>query len=97
MSGQVGMNKKGFIPEDVLKQTELALGNILLNLAAAGMEKENLAKLVFYFVGEHNVEQRRSVFLEKLGEHMPCMTVLYIAGLASPSIKVEIDAWACSE
>jgi enamine deaminase RidA (YjgF/YER057c/UK114 family) len=68
-----------------------------LNLEAAGMNKENLVKLVFYFAVPVETAQRRSVVSGKLGEHKPCMTVIYVSGLANETIKVEIDAWACSE
>jgi len=96
MSGQLGMDKDGFLPKDVIKQLAITFDNIMSNLEAAGMEKKNLVKLVFYFVGTHDIEQRRHVITQKLGDHQPCMTLLYVAGLASPEIKVEIDAWACS-
>lgn len=97
LSGQVGMDQGGAIPEDAVEQTGIALDNILLNLKEAGMDKSNLVKLVCYFVGPHDAAARRELMNSKLGEHQPCMTVLYVAGLASPSLKVEIDAWACSE
>jgi len=96
MSGQLGMDKDGFLPEDVIKQLENTFDNIILNLKAAGMEKKNLVKLVFYFASSHDVEHRRHVIAKMLGDHQPCMTLLYVAGLANPDIKVEIDAWACS-
>ena len=97
MSGQVGMDKNGVLPEDVVKQLEIALDNVFLNLEAAGMRKENLVKLIFYFACPIENAQRRSVVSSKLGEHQPCMTVIYVAGLATDALKVEIDAWACSE
>jgi len=97
ISAQIGMDKNGVVPDDVLEQTEMALDNILLNLEAAKMECKNLAKLVFYFVGTHDIEQRRKLINKKLGEHQPCMTVIFVAGLAAPALKVEIEAWACSE
>ena len=97
MSAQIGMDKNGHIPEDVYSQVEVAFDNIQLNLEAAGMSIENLAKLVFYFVGQHNTEQRRSIISKRLGEHRPCMTVIYVTGLATPALKVEIEAWACKQ
>ena len=97
MSGQLGMDKNGNLPEGTINQLEIALDNVLLNLEAAGMRKENLVKLIFYFVGPVDTIQRRSVVSSKLGDHKPCMTVLYISGLATEAIKVEIDAWACGE
>ena len=97
LSAQIGMDKDGHVPEDIYSQIELTFDNILLNLEAAGMKKENLAKLVFYFVGSHDVERRRNIVQKRLGEHQPCMTVIYVAGLAGPALKVEIEAWACCE
>ena len=97
VAGQMGMDKQGNVPEDTISQLELALDNVLLNLEAAGMKKENLVKLIYYFVGPIDSAQRRSVVSAKLGEHKPCSTVLFISGLAGEAYKVEIDAWACSE
>jgi len=91
------MDHNGFVPDDVLSQTELALDNILRNLEAANMDYQNLVKLNFYFVGSHDIAQRRTLVSKRLGEHQPCMTTLYVAGLATPALKVEIEAWACSE
>ena len=96
MSGQLGMDKHGHIPGNVIDQLEIALDNVLLNLEAAGMNKTNLVKLIFYFVDLHDATKRRDIISQKLGEHHPCMTVMYISGLANEAFKVEIDAWACS-
>ena len=30
----------------------------------------------------------------RLGANHPCTTLLYVAGLASPKLLVELDAWA---
>ena len=97
MSGQIGMDKNGHVPEDPIGQLEVALDNVLLNLEAAGMSKENLVKLIYYYVGPHDAAERRSVISRKLGDHQPCSTLLYISGLVNDAYKVEIDAWACSE
>ena len=95
LSAQIGMDKAGHLPEDVYAQVELALDNVLKNLEAAGMGKENLVKLAFYFVGEHDIARRREIVRTWLDGHQPCMTILFVAGLATPALKIEIDAWAC--
>lgn len=97
LSGQVGKDLKGNIPEDSILQIELALENIVENLKAADMEVKDLVKLVFYLVGDTDNIRRRDAISKVLKGHMPCMTVLYVVGLASPSLKVEIDAWACED
>lgn len=97
LSGQVGKDLEGNIPEDPIQQIEIALVNILENLKAADMEVKDLVKLVFYLVGNTDNTRRRDVISKVLKDHIPCMTVLYVAGLASPALKVEIDAWACAD
>jgi enamine deaminase RidA (YjgF/YER057c/UK114 family) len=94
ISGQVGMRQDGTVPEDPLEQIDVAFENVFRNLRAAGMEVKDLIKLTYYLVGEIDTSRRREVVLSKLQGHQPCSTLLYVAGLASPVYKVEIDAWA---
>jgi 2-iminobutanoate/2-iminopropanoate deaminase len=98
LSGQVGMTSDGHIPDEPAEQLGLALENVLQNLNAAAMRVDDLVKLTFYFTEPIDADRRRAILDERLGRHMPCMTLVYVAGLATPAIKVEIDAWAtCSE
>ena len=94
ISGQVGMRADGTVPEDPFEQIDIAFENIFRNLHAAGMDVKDLIKLTYYLVGEIDTAKRREVVLSKLQGHQPCSTLLYVAGLASPVYKVEIDAWA---
>ena len=95
ISGQVGQEKDGYIPEDSIQQLEVALENISRNLHAAKMEIQDIVKLTFYLVGSMKAEKRRNVIATWLQGHQPCMTLLYVAALAAPMYKVELDAWAC--
>jgi enamine deaminase RidA (YjgF/YER057c/UK114 family) len=95
LSGQVGMRSDGNLPEDPIEQFRVALDNIHKNLRAVDMEIQHLVKLTFYLVDEIDTAQRREVLSGWLGEHAPCSTLLYVAALATPALKVEIDAWAC--
>lgn len=94
ISGQVGMKEDGTVPEDPLEQIDIAFENILRNLRATGMDVRDLIKLIYYLVGEIDTVKRREVVLSKLQGHQPCSTLLYVAALASPVYKVEIEAWA---
>ncbi|WP_367912863.1 RidA family protein [Bacillus pumilus] len=97
LSGQVGMKADGTIPESPLEQLRLALENVKRNIEAADMAVEDITKLVFYLVGEFDAESRKRIMGQFLGEHLPCMTMIYVVALASPDLKVEVDAWACQE
>ncbi len=97
LSGQIGMEEDGTIPEDPLAQMKLALENIRKNLESANMEIQDLTKITLYLVGDINADQRKQIINDFLGDHLPCMTLMYVVALAAPSIKVEIDAWACKD
>lgn len=97
LSGQIGMITDGSIPEDALAQLKIALENIKRNLDSADMEVQDITKLVFYLVGDMDAIQRKEIISDFLGEHLPCTTLMYVVALATPALKVEIDAWACKE
>ena len=94
LSGQVGMREDGTIPEDPLEQIDVAFENILRNLRAANMDVQDIIKLTYYLVGEIDTTKRRELTASKLQGHQPCSTLLYVAALATPAVRVEIDAWA---
>ena len=96
ISGQVGMRQDGTIAEDAYEQLDLAFENIIRNLRAADMGVKDLVKITYYLVGEFDPAKRREVVRAKLQGHQPCSTLLYVAALASPQLRVEIDAWASS-
>jgi 2-iminobutanoate/2-iminopropanoate deaminase len=94
LSGQVGMKEDGTVPADPFEQIDIAFENIFHNLRAANMDVKDIFKLTYYLVGEVDTAKRREIVLSKLQGHQPCSTLLYVAALASPMLKVEIEAWA---
>jgi len=94
LSGQIGMRLDGTVPDDPLEQMDLALENIIRNLQAANMGVKDIIKLTYYLVGEIEPAKRCELVATRLDGHKPCSTLLYVAALASPVYKVEIDAWA---
>jgi 2-iminobutanoate/2-iminopropanoate deaminase len=96
LSGQVGMREDGTVPDDPLEQMDVAFENIFRNLRAASMDVKDIIKLTYYLVGEVDTAKRRELVVSKLQGHKPCSTLLFVAALASPIYKVEIEAWASS-
>jgi len=88
------MRQDGTVPDDPFEQINIAFENILHNLQAANMDVNDIIKLTYYLVGEIDTAKRREIVLSKLQGHQPCSTLLYVAALASPMFKVEIDVWA---
>lgn len=97
LSGQIGMTASGAIPDDPIEQLGTALESVTANLDAAGMRHDDLVKLTIYLVGEVDVQQRRQCLGEWLNGLRPCMTVMTVVGLATPELRVEIEALACAE
>lgn len=93
LSGQVGMREDGTVPDDPLEQIDVAFENIFRNLRAANMDVKDIIKLTYYLVGEIDSAKRRELVASKLHGHEPCSTLLYVAALASPIYKAEIEAW----
>ena len=94
LSGQVGMREDGTVPDDPIEQIDIALENIFRNLQAANMGVKDIVKLTYYLVGEIDTAKRRELVASKLQGHKPCSTLLYVAALASPVYKAEIEALA---
>ncbi len=94
LSGQVGKCLDGSVPEDALEQLDIALEKLSRNLVTAGMDMNDILKITLYLVGNMDQQKRGEVLSARLGNHKPCMTLVYVAGLAAPIYKVELDAWA---
>lgn len=96
IAGQVGMRPDGSVPDDTIEQLAVALENVLANIAAAGMQTSDLVKITTYVVAgtELDPARRRAEMERLLGDHVPTSTLVFVAALASPPYKVEIDGWA---
>ena len=94
ISGQVGTNPDGTTPPDPVDQLRVALQNVLRNLEAAGLGVDALTKVTTYAVGPLDLAARRAVLEEVFGAHISTSTLVYVAALASPDFKIEVDAWA---
>jgi enamine deaminase RidA (YjgF/YER057c/UK114 family) len=94
LSGQVGMRPDGSVPDDAVEQLGVALENVMANLQAAGFEPTDLVKLTTYVVGEMDPAGRRGQLDRLLGAHVTTSTLIFVAALAGPQYKVEVDAWA---
>jgi enamine deaminase RidA (YjgF/YER057c/UK114 family) len=97
IAGQIGMLPNGEVPDDPIEQLAVALDNVERNLAAADMELSDIVRLTIYLVGEWDANARRQMVASRLGAHHPCTTLLYVAGLAAPNLRVELDTWASSD
>jgi 2-iminobutanoate/2-iminopropanoate deaminase len=94
LSGQLGMEPDGSLPDDPVAQLDVALQNIVRNLEAASFDATDLVKITTYVVGEMDPPGRRGAMDRVFGDHLPTSTLVFVAALARPEFKVEVDAWA---
>lgn len=97
LSGQIGVRPDGSIPEDPIAQLEVVFDNIERNLEAAGMTIEDVFKINTYAVGDMDGNARRAIFAKRLKGLEPCMTLVFVAALAKPAYRIEVEAWASKE
>jgi 2-iminobutanoate/2-iminopropanoate deaminase len=94
IAGQVGRTADGQVPEDPIEQARVALENIRLTPEAAGMGVKDVVKLNWYLVGQMDLAKRRELLTAWLDGSTPASTLVYVAALAAPEYRVEIEAWA---
>jgi enamine deaminase RidA (YjgF/YER057c/UK114 family) len=95
LAGQVGAGQDGRIPAcDLAGQFDLALGNLLAALAAAGGRPEQLVWMQIFVtdVKAYRVELRRlgEVWRRHLGRHYVATALLEVRGLFDPAAMVEL-------
>ncbi|HEY9348906.1 MAG TPA: Rid family hydrolase [Inquilinus sp.] len=94
ISGQVGATPDGTIPDDAERQFELAWDNLFAVLADAGMTATDLVKVDGFITRPDLVPLYRTVRERRLGGYATASTLVVVAGLAVPSLLVEIQAVA---
>jgi enamine deaminase RidA (YjgF/YER057c/UK114 family) len=94
ISGQVGVTPDGTVLGDAGDQAAQALANIGAILAAHGMGPANIVKMTVFLTDPHVIPAWRRHRAEFLGGHAPTSTLLIVAGLANPDLKIEVEAEA---
>lgn len=94
ISGQVGVDAKGYVGADIGEQARIAVANLDAVLAEAGMDKRNLAKVTIYLTDESLMPDFMEAAAYALPSPPPATTLLIVKALAAPPLLVEIEAIA---
>lgn len=98
VTGQGGWDASFEIPDDVHEQIRAAFRNVANVLAEAGADWTQVIDITSYHVDLD--ESLLATMVEQLRQHcpdhQPLWTVIRVAGLALPAMKVEITANAVS-
>ncbi|KAI8659065.1 Amine oxidase [Fusarium sp. Ph1] len=93
VSGQVGSNKDGRVPQDYESQIHLALFNLRKILISAGAEVHDIVKLTVLIVNYDPSQRKHTKHIKRfLSGHRPAITLIPVPALASPEWLFEIDA-----
>lgn len=96
ISGQVGVSPDGTLAATVEGQHEQCWKNVLALLTAAGMGPHDLVKITIFVTTPDQTAISRQVRDRHLAGAEPASTLLVVAGLATPDLKVEIEAVAAA-
>ena len=96
ISGQLGFNENGTLPDNAMEQMENAFGAVGLILASAQMGFENVISIDSFHVGDcHEAfEQMIGVKAKFIPPPHPAWTAVSVAGFALPEAKVELKITA---
>ena len=94
VSGQVGMTTDGTVLEGIEAQAAQSVANLNAVLGEAGLTPADLVKLTIYLTDGADVEPFMGAVGGTLPDPPPATTMLIVSGLASPELRVEIDAVA---
>jgi 2-iminobutanoate/2-iminopropanoate deaminase len=97
ISGQVGIAPDGSIPESAEAQLEQAFANLRAILEANRMGLRDLVKTTTFATDRETVAIFRVHRDRLFGEHPPASTLVIVAGLVDPRLKVEIEAEAVAD
>jgi len=94
ISGQVPVDNAGHIPETMAAQTAMSFDKLKQVLASAGMTLNDVTRMTYYLTSRDDSEEFTKERLIQLGGAKPGSTLVYVAGLAHPKYRVEIEAIA---
>ena len=94
ISGQVGMAPDGTVSDSGEAQIVQSFANLRAVLDAHGMAVTNIVKTTVFLTDRDLLPAFRGARSVAFGDHAPASTLLFVAGLADPRLKVEIEAEA---
>lgn len=94
LSGMVGMQADGTIPEDTVEQFRIAMGTIDNCLRRAGGRPDQVVKVQVFMTDIAERARINPVRQAYFGAHRPASTLVEVSALVDPRMTVEIEAVA---
>jgi enamine deaminase RidA (YjgF/YER057c/UK114 family) len=94
VSGQLGIDASGNIPEAAEAQAELCFAAIRAVLAQARMELSDIVRLNAYVTDAAHLADYMRVRDRHIADPPPASTLMIVSGFTRPSCKVEVECVA---
>jgi len=94
VSGQVGMDATGSVPDGVGAQAALAVANVHAVLAEAGLTPDAIVKVTIFLTDIAHIGPFMEAAASSLPKDPPATTMLVVQALTSPELLVEVEAIA---
>jgi len=99
IAGQIGWDENQKIcGDDLVKQFDRALANVISVVIEAGGQPEQIARLVIYVTDKNEYKTRMKEIGERyrarMGKHFPAMVLVEVAGLLEDRAQIEIEGVA---
>ena len=99
IAGQVGWDaQQRFHSEDIAPQFEQALKNVLEVLAQAGGRAEHICRITAFCCDKPAYLAARPqlgrIWRERMGKHVPAMSMIFVSDLLDNPGKIELEATA---
>ena len=99
IAGQIGWDENQKIcGDDLVKQFDQALANVISVVTEAGGRPEQVARLVIYVTDKSEYKEHMkeigACYRARMGRHFPAMVLVEVKSLLEDGAKVEIEATA---
>lgn len=94
VSGAVGFNPDGSVPDTTVEQFRVALATVDASLKQAGAKPRHVVKVTIFMTDIAERPLINPQRIEYFGEHRPASTLVEVTALVDPRLKVEIEAIA---
>ena len=95
MAGTTGYDYTTMImPDDVTNQSRNCFKTIEAALNEAGFAMADIVRATYYITDARDADAHFAVCGEVLGDIRPAATILVVAGLLKPEMKIEIEVTA---
>ena len=94
ISGQIGLNLDGTLPDDPQSESDKAWENVIECVRAAEMEPADIVKITAYLTDEGDYPYFANSRSKFLGDARPASTAILVKGLVKKEWRFEIEAVA---